>query len=221
MASIVQNVSFVLSAAGYRVGDASPGSIMPEIEEPVVAVSLEQLDGVKNTVTVRATVVSPMHLGARRCEDEALKVCRVLQEAGAQCKMEPYKLDVKTELFLLPVMAVFYGNVLDSGWQVGGECSVSFGSVPLQKILSFTAWRETSWEGGVLTDMAWRFRVEERLDGIQTDAEPVQPMVMTVSFEDGEEIYGSCNLTLQKRVLVDGCLHQVWEGVAQTRTVSG
>ena len=66
----------------------------------------------------------------------------------------------------------------------------------------------------------WKFRVEERMDGIQSEIEPAEPFTMTVSFERRQEVYGACALTAQKRVIADGHLIQIREGTAKTRTVT-
>ena len=221
MADIMQSISYVLSAAGYRTGDASPGRIMPEVTEPVVAVNLEHLDTAKLSMTIRATVVSPLSLGARACEDEAMNICRILQQMGAECELESCQLNAKTEHFYVPVMASFRGNILDDGWKIGDACQVKFGSVNLQKVISFQAWREKGSEMNSLEEAQWQFRVEERLDGIGQESAPAEPFVLTVIWEGSQERYEECVLTLQKRVIEDGHFLQIREGTAKTRTVTG
>lgn len=220
MAGIMQTITYILRANGYRTGDASPGRVMPEISEPVIAINLEHLDTADLTMTIRVTVVSPLALGARSCEDEALKVCRILQEIGAQCVMEPCQLNAKTELFYVPVMASFQGNVLDTDWDADSACKVKFGSINLYTVVSFSAWRETDATADTIQEAVWKFRIEERMDGIKSEIEPTEPFTMTVIFEDAKEVYGECALTSQKRVIADGYLLQIREGTAVTRTVS-
>jgi len=220
MAGIMKTITNVLMAAGYRAGDASPGRIMPEVTEPVIAVNLEHLDTQKLTMTVCATVVSPLALGARTCEDEALKVCRILQDVGAECTLEPCQLNAKTEVFFVPVMAKFQGNILNDSWSAGRMCRVKFGSTNLQRIVSFSAWRETDEEAATLRAAVWKFRVEERMEGIMPETEPAEPFTMTVTFEDEKEIYAECALTYQKRTIADGFLLQIREGTAKTRTLA-
>ena len=220
MADIMQTVTRVLSGAGYRTGDANPGRVVSEISEPVIAVNLEQLDTEQLTMVLRATVVSPVALGARACEEEAVKVCRILQEIGAQCVVKPCQLNAKTEVFCVPVMLTFQGKVWDTDWQAEDACTVKFGSVNLHTIVSFSAWRETSDTETALQAAIWKFRVEERMDGIQSEIEPAEPFTMTVSFEKRQEVYGTCALTAQKRVIADGHLIQIREGTAKTRTVT-
>lgn len=220
MADIIQTITYVLSAAGYRTGDASPGRVMPEISEPVVAVNLEHLDTEKLSMTIRVTVVSPLALGARACENVAVNVCRILQELGAQCKLEPCQLNAKTEHFCVPVMASFQGSILDTGWKAGDACLVKFGSVNLQKVVSFYAWREKNPEINSLEQAQWQFHVEERMEAIKPETMPSEPFTLTVQWENGQEVFGECILTLQKRVIQDGYLFQIREGTAKTRTAT-
>ncbi len=220
MAGLIQNVKLLLSGAGYRVGDASPGRSVPEITEPVIALSLEQLDTKKRMAIARVTIVSPLALGAVACQNEALKVCRLLREAGAACSLEPYKLDTKTEVFMLPVLATFYGDVLSSSWQVGEGSSIQFDTEILDRIVSFTAWRQTEETTDRIRNMLWQFRVEEQLDSIRQTAYPTEPFAMTVTHGDSEECYTGCLLTLHKQVLTDGGMVQIWEGTAQSKQVT-
>lgn len=219
MAGVIQNLTMLLSGAGYRTGDASPGRIMPEISEPVIALNLERLDTEKRVATVRVTVISPLALGARACEDEALKVCRLLRNAGIACELKPYSVDAKTEMILISVMATVYGNLLNNRWQLGEGCVVRFDARTLERVVSFTAWREVK-DGSSIENARWKFRVEEEMDTIQEETEPTEPFVITVSHGDGQEVYSGCVLTMHKRVVTDGGLVQIREGTAQSRSVT-
>ena len=86
MADIVANVIAVLQAEGYRTGYANPGRIMSEISGPVVAVNLERVDMAARTVTVQATMVVPLSMGARFCEEYGLHICKVLSNLGGKCE---------------------------------------------------------------------------------------------------------------------------------------
>ena len=220
MAGVIQNLTMLLSGAGYRTGDASPGRVMPEITEPVIALSLEHLDTEKRMATVRVTIISPLALGARACEDEALKVCNLLRNAGVACELQPYNIDTKTEMILLSVMATVYGNLLSNNWQLGEGCSVRLDADTLERVVSFTAWREVKEDAGEIQNMPWNFRVEEEMDTIQEEVEPTEPFIITVSHGDAQEVYSGCTLKLHKRVLTDGGLVQIREGTAQSRTVT-
>ncbi|MBE6975662.1 MAG: hypothetical protein E7439_00470 [Ruminococcaceae bacterium] len=221
MANIMESVTMVLRAAGYRTGEASPGGIMPEITEPVVAVSLEHVDTSKQLVRICATVVSPLALGSRLCEMKALDIGRVLKNTGADCKIEPCKLNPKTEVFWMPVMATYQGNALSEDWSVGNICRIRFGSgYNLHTINLFTTWqdeRDKPKEDEGSGEWPWRFRIEERIDEIKEENIPVNAFYMTIYFEGGTEYLRGCTLTGRKRTIQDGGLVQIWEGIAERR----
>ncbi len=217
MAGLVDNVIMILSAAGYRVGDAWSGGIMPQIQEPVTAVELTEVDTGGATASVQVTVISPLELGARACQEEAWKVCLLLQGVGAQCKIGSCSRNTKAEMILVPVTAVFFGNVLDTDWQLGTQPRVRLGTVYLQKVQAFYAWREDKED---IEGTVWRFRIEEQMDGISAQTVPEAPFTVTVTLGSGKESFGDCALTLQKRTLLSSGVQQVWEGYGQNRTVT-
>ncbi len=219
MAGVIDNVKDLLSGAGYPTGDAGPGLRAPAISEPVIALSLEQVDTDKHLATVRVCVVSPLGLGARSCQDVALEVCRLLQGSGAVCKLEPYELDTKAEVFVQPVMASFYGDVLEEDWQAEEVCRVRFDGVYLQNVTAFTAWRQVDEDTPELEDALWHFRVEEQLNGICEEEEPREPFPVLVDRGGAQEYYSGCRLTYHKRVLSGKEMTQIREGTATARAV--
>lgn len=219
MADIMSNVTSVLRSAGYRTGNANPGSVMPKITEPVVAVNLERADMEARTAVVRVTVVAPLVLGARSCEEQGLEICRVLSGLGGKCELQPCKFNAKTEMFSTAILVTFQGNVLDDNWVMGDLCQVRFGSgYYLNKVISFTSWQESE-EGKTLADSSWKIRVEEQLDAIRLEEVPSGVTKITVTFEDGQEAYNECKLTGRKRIIQDGTLVQVWDATALNRTI--
>ena len=220
MADLVASVSSVLRSAGYRTGDANPGGVMPEVTEPVVAVNVERANMAERTVVVRVTVVAPLALGARACEDHGLNLCKVLSELGGKCELQPSKFNPKTEMFSAAVLVTFQGNVLNDNWMLGDLCLVRFGSgYYLNKVTSFTAQQEME-SGKTLGESRWKIQVEEQLDGIREESVPSGVTKITVTFEDGQEVYNECTLTGRKRTIRDGKLVQVWSAAALNRAVS-
>ena len=220
MANIMESVAIVLRNAGYRTGESSPGRIMPEITEPVLAVSLEQVDTDKQMIRISVTVVSPLELGARVCEDNALQVCRLLTSTGADCRLEPCKLNPKTEVFWAPVIATYQGNILDEEWSAGNLCQIKFGSgYYLHTILSYSAWqdRNAPEDDPMLANRPWKFRVEERINAIKEEDIPAGAFYMTIFYEGGKEFLRGCTLNGRKRIIQDGSLIQIWEGEAERR----
>ena len=219
MADIMISVAATLRAAGYRTGEASPGSVIPEITGPVVAVSLEKVDTKALTLVVRATVVSPYSLGARTCETNALKVCKLLGNMGGACQLQPCQFNAKSEMFSVAVLVTFHGNVLDEQWMPGDLCQVRFGSgYYLNRIASVTAWQEAA-ANQELEAASWHIRVEERMDGIIQEQVPVNVANVTVFYQNSREIYNECRLIGRKRVFQDGTLLQVWDITARSREV--
>ena len=220
MADIIASVTSVLRGAGYRTGNANPGSIMPAITEPVVAVNLERANMTARSVVVRVTVVAPLALGARSCEEHGLAVCRLLSNMGGKCDLQPSKFNPKTELFSAAVLVAFQGNVLDENWAPGELCQVRFGAgYYLNKVVSFTSWQEPE-EEQTLEESSWKIRVEEQLEGIRPEEIPVNVTKITVIYADSVEVYNECKLIGRKRVIRDGALLQTWEATAQNRTVT-
>lgn len=219
MADVIQTVTMLLSTAGYQTGSARPGKIMPEITEPVITLNVESVDTAERTMTIQVTVVSPVSLGGSTCEEHAINVCRLLREHGAQCVMTSCQLDTKTELFFVPVKATFQGNVLSGSWQMENMCQVQMGTEFLHTIESFAAWRETDENAPALEEALWKFRIQERMDGIKMEMLPVEPFTMEVYFENTREEFDGCVLTCQRQTIENGCQRQIWEGTAEVRTI--
>lgn len=220
MADVIASVIAVLRSAGYRAGEANPGAIMPEITEPVLTVNLERLDAKKMSLEVRVTVVSPLKLGARACENHGLTVCRLMADLGGETQLQPSKFNPKTEMFSAAVLVTFRGSVLQDDWVAGSSVQVRFGAgYYLENVVSFTAWQETKSEQ-VLGECVWYIRIEEQLSGIRQENIPTSVGKITIMYENNREEYNDCKLTGRKRIFQDGALRQIWEATAQNRTLS-
>ena len=218
MATILETVNNALNLAGFHTGLANPGQWIPEIEEPVVAICLEQVDSDAYEVTVRAEVVSPVALGGQRCEEDVLRVVHALQNVGARCRVTRLDFDAKTELFSMAVLATFYGDILDEKWVAGNACSGIWGGRWVGEPVSFTVWRETSNpESQALTAKEWHFRMEEILDGKFDETTATAAFNITVTAGNLTETYMNCTVTSQQRVLRGGYLRQIREGIAQEK----
>ena len=218
MATILETVDNALNLAGFYTGLANPGQGIPEIEEPVVAICLEQVDSEAYEVTVRAEVVSPVALGGQRCEEDVLRVVHTLQNVGARCRVTRLDFDAKTELFSMAVLATFYGDILDEKWVAGTACNIVWGGKWVGEPVSFTAWRETSDpDSQALATKAWHFRMEEILDGKFDEATASVAFTISVTAGNMTETYTGCTVTRQQRVLRGGYLRQIREGIAQSK----
>lgn len=213
----MDTVKSAISLAGFRTGMANPGQWIPEIQEPVVAISLEQVDSTKYEVTVRSEVVSPVALGGQRCEEEILKVVSVLQGMGARCEVTSLKFDAKTELFSMAVLGTFHGDILDSAWDFEKACVVNWGGRYIGDPVAFTAWRETTDPATPLSLTLWHFRMEETLTGKWPEVDVSDPFTITVSAGNVTDTYTGCTVTSQQRFLQEGHLRQIREGTATAK----
>lgn len=210
----METVNAAISIAGFRSGLANPGRWIPEIQEPVVAISLEQVDSQAHEVTVRAEVVSPVVLGGQKCEESVLRVVSALQGMGANCEVTSLKFDAKTELFSMAVLATYHGDVLDEDWDHEKTCMVNWGGLDIGEPVSFTAWRETTASETSLSLAKWHFRMEEVLDGKWPEVSAADPFTIRVTAGKLTESYTGCVVTSQQRVLSKGHMRQIREGTA-------
>lgn len=210
----MDSVKTVINAAGFHAGLANPGQWIPEIQEPVVAISLEQVNSEKYQVTVRAEVVSPVVLGGQKCEESVLRVVSALQGMGARCEVTSLKFDAKTELFSMAVLATYHGDILDEKWASEKACVVNWGGTVIGDPVSFTAWRESNDPQTPLATVKWHFRMEEILDGKWPEVNAADPFTIRVTAGNVSEGYTGCVVTSQQRVLANGHLRQIREGTA-------
>ncbi len=213
----MDTINMAVNMAGFKAGFANPGQWIPEIEEPVVAISLEQVDSQNYQVTIRAEVVSPVTLGGQKCEEEILRVVSVMEGLGGSCRITSLEFDAKTELFSMAVLGTFYGDVLDEHWSAGKACTVYWGGQRIGEPLSFTAWRETSDAQTPLSTALWHFRMEEVLDGKWPEVETSSAFTIQVTAGNTTDTYTGCVVTSQERILSGGHLRQIREGTATAK----
>lgn len=213
----MDSVKGIIAMAGYRTGLANPGKWIPEITEPVIAISLESVDSESYEVTVRSEVVSPVALGGKRCEEEILKVLSLLQNRGARCEVTALRFDAKTELFSMAVLATFHGDILDEDWEFEKACTVNWGGINIGDPVAFTAWRETNDPNTPLSLTKWHFRMEETLTGKWPEVNMSDPFTIQVTAGNITDTYTGCTVTRQQRYLQEGHLRQIREGTATAR----
>lgn len=217
MASIIDSVTSALTGAGFKTGPANPGRWISAVTEPVAALSIEKVDTKTSTVTVRATVVSPVELGGEACEMAGLTVSGILKGLGGTCIQKACQYDAKTELFSVPVLAEFQGEVLSGSWNTSEGCQVKLGSGWLDHPVAFTAWRETDTTVTDYTAAEWNFRVEEILEDGAVEVTPGTGFATQVILGNRTDKYTDCTITSQKRTFSGVELRQVWEGTAKAK----
>lgn len=222
--SLIEIVIDLLKGMQIRADRAYPGQMMPAVETMVAAVGLKQLDQEHSTATVEVSVMTPARLGAGECEDKALWICRILKSIGGTCLLTKAEHIVGANLFRVSVEALFRGEETINGWQdipAAPTFAVKLGNVPLNHAVSFTAHRAVDEAVEEIGAAQWHFAVEEwfPLDAQEEEA-PEEPFVITVSRVGSTERYNGCVLDVQKRILENGGLRQIREGVATSRTVT-
>ena len=213
----MDTVNLAINMAGFKAGFANPGQWIPEIKEPVVAISLEQVDSENYQVTIRAEVVSPVVLGGQQCEVDILRVVSAMEDMGGRCRITSLEFDAKTELFSMAVLATFYGDVLDEHWSAGKACTVVWGGQYIGEPISFTAWRETNDAQSPLSATPWRFRMEEVVDGKWPEVDVSSAFTIKVTAGNTTDTYTGCTVTSQQRILSGGHLRQIREGTATAK----
>jgi hypothetical protein len=122
----------------------------------------------------------------------------------------------RTDLLSVRVTAVFRQEA---------EAQVRF-SVYVERNLvagadSFTAWRSNQEPETALQDAVWHFRLEaqDTCDAPETQI-PLAPEYVQVSREERMETYTDCVLTSQRIETGYAGRRIIWEGTAQSRTVT-
>ena len=92
---IYLHVNQIYARRGY------PGSMMPHITEPAVAVNIHKVT--PEGMTIVAEVCSPMHKGVYACEDLARRIDEIWTEKGASVTFGGHKFDGKSGLYQMSV----------------------------------------------------------------------------------------------------------------------
>lgn len=221
--SIVEIVMELLKDAQIRTDRAYPGYRMPAVQTMVAAVGLKQLDQEQARATVEVSVMTPAHLGAGECEDKGVWICRLIKTIGGRCVLHKAEHIVGANLFRVSVDAVFQGQETIHGWQDAPAMpsfAVKLGDVPLNHAVSVTAYRAVKDENEEIDGTPWHFTVEELfpLDALEEEA-PQEPFEITVSRTGRTEVFHSCTVEVEKRILESEGLRQIREGSANSRTV--
>ena len=222
--SIVEIVIDLMRGSQIRADRAYPGQLMPAVETMVAAVGLKRMDQSNSTATVEVSVMTPGHLGAGECEDNAVWICRLLKSVGGSCSLTKAEHIVGANLFRVSVDAVFHGQETINGWEdvpVAPSFDVQLGNTYLNHAVSFTAYRAVKDENEEIDGTPWHFTVEERfpLDAEEEES-PQEPFEITVSRIGITETFSGCVLDIHKRILENDGLRQIREGTANSRKVT-
>lgn len=116
--SILELVLRQLRQQGFAADAAYPGQKFPQVQGPVAAVHIDQVDRANLSVTVSASVLCPAAQGGTACEMEALKVTEVLRWMGAVCVQNGCRYDGIAQVYVVEVLATFTGVTEETGCQI-------------------------------------------------------------------------------------------------------
>lgn len=209
---------------GYRAARAFPGATMPHIQQPAVAVALQEEQSQSQTLAV--SVLYPEHLSGGACEDEAGRVAEILRGLGYGCTQESCRYDGKSGRFFVRILAVWEeqkSKVVPFSVSIGGvlmKYVEEFSSEQKHTLKPVGAMGQTDPIGVVSVPQQWGFTVEELIPVDTKEAnEPAEPFSLTVSRGNVEESYQQCYWTSQIRRDTQLGLVKIRTGMARSRSV--
>lgn len=215
---ILDNVITLLSDGGIRAEAAWPAERITRITGQVAAVSLEEVNRKGHSATVLVEILGPKEGGGYACQQKALAACAILETAGAVCTQERCQFVSSSNVFRVPVKAVFRGTINAYVTDPMPEYSVVTGTLELDYVCAFSAEQELSEDGTLLANEGWKFTVEEFFPwGIRDTLETETPFTLTVSSNSGNVEYTGCYWTRRKRIVEELGVRQIREGRAKKR----
>lgn len=139
---LLEYVAGLLQTAGIPTGEAYPGFQQPEVDRPMAAIALRELDVSAKVARFRVQVLSPRILGGWCCQIWAARTAEALTRAGMTCTTEEMEYVSGSDCFCTAVtssMAVVSGV---DGWMPGQRWMVHCEDVLQEGVESFTAARD-------------------------------------------------------------------------------
>ena len=199
----------LLSAGGVRAEAAFPAERITRILGPVAAVSLEEVNQEKSTVTVLVEIFGPKESGGYACQQKALTACTILADAGAVCKQGSCTFVGKSNVFRVRVKAEFF---------TAEKFTIVVGDVLLPHACGFSAGQKTDFESGDLQGVMWEVTVEEFFPwGVQDAQSVTESFQLDFCCKGKIERYEGCTWTEVKRVAEQNGIRQVRKARAMNR----
>ncbi len=104
---LIQLALDVLQAEDFTALEAGPGTKAPSLTDLCAAVRIEKVDWTQLKATLAVNVLCPVHFGAVRCQEEALRAGEVLTRAGARCTQGRCAYDGLARTFSVEILAEF------------------------------------------------------------------------------------------------------------------
>ena len=205
-----------------RADEAYPGGRIPALTGAVAAVRLGKMDRSVRTTAVQVVIMSPAASGGSLCESTALRAVQAMQDVGGTCTKDVCRFDEMADVFYIEIEASFFGTALESGWSAGPGYSITIGEQPMDQVVSFSVQRATDEEITEISDAKWQFTIEELLiPGTSEPSDPTEPFALTVTRDNGDELFTGCTWISVKREDTIRGISQVRTGVAAARSVMG
>ena len=216
---IIDTVIAALETAEIPVVGGYPGEMLPELSQPMAAVNLKNLDYTARCATVLVTVLVPMGFGGGACEEEAIRVGKILEALGGACVQEACRFNGYGDAYSVDVMGTFYGEAVLAEWETESDFTVKIGQTEITNAVGFRAEQVVDPSTGTpANDAAWTFRLEERFRrGDHPKPSPVEPFTLTVRRSGSTELYTECKWTSVQLENTTTGLRQIRQGVAKTR----
>lgn len=203
-----------LTERGYRAARAWPGTRMPHIQKPAVAVALAGETAERLLLSV--VVFCPEHLGGKVCEEEARNVANALREMGLSCNQGACRYDGKSDRFSVEIQA---------GWDAESKklpYSVSIDGNLMRWTTAFTMERkkivasETEPESAS-EEQLWTLTLEEMIPSDTPETETGEPFTLLLRRGSWGERYDNCIWTTVRRQDTREGLSQIRIGVSSER----
>ncbi len=198
---IIDQVVQLLNDGGIRADAAYPTGSIRRVSDPVAAVSLNQADLQERTAEVLVEILAPKESGGYLCQKTALEACAILEEAGAVCCQSHCEFVSRSNLFRVPIKAVFRGTARYSDWEEVPQYQVVTGPLTLNYVCGFSAKQALEGVSAPLQDRPWEITVEEFLPwGVEDSLELEEPFTIALRCNGIIESFDNCVWTERKRV---------------------
>lgn len=219
---IIDKVVQRLSQANIRTEAAYPSGRITRVEGPVAAVSVEQVNGDAHTTAVLIEVLAPRESGGYACQKKAMEVCAVLEAEGAVCRQGKCSFVRHSDLFRVPVQAVFQGIARTDGVETQIQPAVIAGGMTLGHLQAFSAQQEVTGSNASIYTAPWEFTVEEFFPwGVFNTLEPDEPFTMDLCYDGNIERFEQCRWISRQRIKEPGGIRQIRKGKATGRILTG
>jgi hypothetical protein len=217
---LVIRVLNALDENGILADLAYPGGTMPNITEPMTAVSLERMEFTARSATVLVTVMVPVSMGGGACEDTAFQVGRVLEKMGGVCVQEECRFNGYADAYYVRVLGTFRGVKAEESWGITPDFVVQTGDKILNNTVSFKAEQAVDEVTGTpLSTAVWTFRIEEEYGRGETPVPAAaEPFTINITRSSSLETYTDCAWIACQIENTSTGLRQVRTGISKNRT---